>query len=184
MMMPLRAIVGLILGLSTGGLAAAPNAVPTREQPAEGRIGSEGIIFSVIEYTRWPAADKPALLCVTSGGARGAEVVRALRGKPQPQRLEAREIESNRSPPAACDVVLYEGWDPATQRKLLAAQADRPVMSIGFGSDFCSDGGILCLTLNSAADRQFEVNLDAVARSGLRINPRVLQLARPPRKPA
>lgn len=184
MMISLRMMVGLIACLFAGGLAAAPTSVPSGDQLAEGRIGPEGLIFSVIEYTRWPAADKPALLCVTSGGARGAEVARVLRGKPQAQRLEAREIDLNRSPPAACDVVLYEGWDPATLRKVLAAQADRPVMSIGFGTDFCSDGGILCLPLNSASDRQFEVNLDAVARSGLRINPRVLQLARPPRKPA
>jgi hypothetical protein len=183
-MMSLRAMAGLAICLCTGGLAAVPTPAPASERLAEGRISPEGLIFSVIEYTRWPVAGKPALLCVTSGGPRGADVVRALQARPPAQRLEAREVEPNRSPPSACDVLLFEGWDPASLRAVLRAQSDRPVMSIGFGPGFCSDGGILCLALPNATDRHFEINLDAVARSGLRINPRVLQLARPTRKPA
>lgn len=161
-----------------------PTLAAANEQLAEGRISPEGLIFSVIEYTRWPAADKPALLCVTAGGARGADLLRAMPSRPAALRLDTREIEANRNPPTACDVVVFEAWDLSIQRQVLRAQADRPVMSVGFGTEFCSDGGILCLALPHAADRHFEVNLDAVARSGLRISPRVLQLARPPRKPA
>jgi hypothetical protein len=48
---------------------------------------------------------------------------------------------------------------------------------IGEGAEFCSDGGMFCLDAGTTAAR-FTVNLDAVARSGLRVNPSVLLIAR------
>jgi hypothetical protein len=55
------------------------------------------------------------------------------------------------------------------------------VVSISEGGDQCTVGSLFCLRVG---DEQvsFEVNLDSVARSGVRIHPSVLQLSR--RKPA
>ncbi|VVQ25624.1 hypothetical protein PS928_06100 [Pseudomonas fluorescens] len=57
----------------------------------------------------------------------------------------------------------------------------RPVLSISEGSDQCTVGSLFCLW-GSDDQVSFEVNLDSVARSGVRIHPSVLQLSR--RKPA
>jgi len=53
----------------------------------------------------------------------------------------------------------------------------RPVLSISEADDLCTVGSLFCLRVN---DEQvtFEVNLDSVARSGVRIHPSVLQLSR------
>jgi hypothetical protein len=51
------------------------------------------------------------------------------------------------------------------------------VLLLGEGADFCSDGGMFCLEPGAGASR-FGANLDAIARSGLRVNPLVLRIAR------
>lgn len=182
--MSLRALAWLIILSSAGSLGLAPSWAADRELASDARLSDEGLILNIVEYTRWPGPERPRLLCTTAGSARAAALSQALKEWPQVRRLEVQEIEVNRSPPAECDVLVFEIWDLPAQRQVLRAQAERPVMTIGFGTDFCSDGGILCLTPSAAARARFEVNLDAVARSGLRINPRVLQLSRPSRKPA
>uniref|UniRef100_UPI003137AACB YfiR family protein n=1 Tax=Variovorax sp. YR752 TaxID=1884383 RepID=UPI003137AACB len=45
------------------------------------------------------------------------------------------------------------------------------------GADFCSDGGMFCLE-PAAPSVRFGANLDAIARSGLRVHPMVLRIAR------
>jgi len=51
------------------------------------------------------------------------------------------------------------------------------VLSISEGGDQCTVGSLFCLRVG---DEQvsFEVNLDSVARRGVRSHPRVLQLSR------
>lgn len=182
--MSLRALTWFVVLSSAAGLGLAPSRAAEHEPANEGRLSEEALILNVIDYTRWPGPERPRLLCATAGSARGPALLRALKDGLQARRLEVQEIEPNRSPPAECDVLVFEIWELPSQRQVLRTLAERPVMTIGFGADFCSDGGLLCLTPSAAARARFEVNLDAVARSGLRINPRVLQLSRPNRKPA
>lgn len=147
------------------------------------RLSVANVVLGIIDYSRWPQPERPALLCVTLGGAHAAALVQALPEHGLARRLAIRAVVRNKPLPAECDVVVYEGWDGAALRQALLAQATRPVMSVGVGIEFCSDGGMVCLG-QGAAEGSFEVNLDAISRSGLRVNPRVLQLARPKGQPA
>lgn len=147
------------------------------------RLSVANVLLGVIDYSRWPNPERPSLLCVTLGGAHASALFQALPEHGLARRLAIRAVVRNKPLPAECDVVVYEGWDAAALRQTLLAQAARPVMSMGFGGEFCSDGGMICLG-QGAAEGSFEVNLDAISRSGLRVNPRVLQLARPKGRPA
>ncbi|MDP3819891.1 MAG: YfiR family protein [Burkholderiales bacterium] len=147
------------------------------------RLSVANVVLGIIDYSRWPQPERPALLCVTLGGAHAAALFQALPEHGLARRLAIRAVVRNKPLPAECDVAVYEGWEAAALRQALMAQAARPVMSVGFGGEFCSDGGMICLGQDTA-EGSFEVNLDAISRSGLRVNPRVLQLARPKGRPA
>ena len=67
------------------------------------------------------------------------------------------------------------------RRQLFASLTGRPVLSISESDDLCTVGSLFCLRVTDD-QVSFEVNLDSVARSGVRIHPSVLQLSR--RKPA
>ena len=71
----------------------------------------------------------------------------------------------------------YRALAISAARNLLQSTVGRPVLMIGEGQEFCTDGGMFCLQ-PAASELGFAVNLDAVARSGLRVNPRVLRMAR------
>jgi hypothetical protein len=76
---------------------------------------------------------------------------------------------------------LHRQIDPEERRRLFASLTGHPVLSISEGGDQCTVGSLFCLRV-SDDQVSFDVNLDSVARSGVRIHPSVLQLSR--RKPA
>lgn len=146
---------------------------------AESGLDTPGLVAAILGYTAWPGAAGRSLTLCVSRSAPEADAILALADAPR-QRwpLLSRSIDADVSPPLACDIVYIEGWGLQAQRQALRDLAGRPVLSIGRGHEFCSDGGLFCLASGPAGQR-FEVNLDAVARSGLRVHPQVLRLARP-----
>ncbi|MFT7724471.1 MAG: YfiR family protein [Roseateles sp.] len=146
---------------------------------AESGLDTPELVAAILGYTVWPgAADRSLTLCVSRTAAEAGAIL-ALAGGPRVRwPLQGRSIDADAAPAAGCDIVYFEGWEPQAQREVLRGLAGRPVLSIGRGHEFCSDGGLFCLATGAAGQR-FEVNLDAVARSGLRVNPQVLRLARP-----
>jgi hypothetical protein len=91
--------------------------------------------------------------------------------------VSVRALADTSQAGSSCDVV-YVGLAAAT-RELLRHVAGHPVLMLGEGAAFCSDGGMFCLEPAAAAEQvRFNANLDAIARSGLRVNPLVLRIAR------
>lgn len=175
---PLCLVAVLCLALSWSTAARATEVSRTLVQ-AESGLGTAELVSAILGYTAWPGRERTSVvLCVS----RAAPEAAAILSQAQQQRLRwplvGRGIEVDEPPPAACDAIYFEGWQAQAQRQALRGLAGRPVLSIGSGSEFCSDGGLFCLAPGSAGLR-FEVNLDAVARSGLRVHPQVLRLARP-----
>ncbi|MNV82607.1 hypothetical protein D3C71_1763520 [compost metagenome] len=77
----------------------------------------------------------------------------------------------------ACDAIYIGKLDQAQRDRLFQSLSGQPVLSISEADDSCTVGSLFCLRVS---DQQvaFEVNLDSVARSGVRIHPSVLQLSR------
>jgi hypothetical protein len=80
-----------------------------------------------------------------------------------------------------CNAVYIGRLTNEERSRLFTSLIGKPVLSISEGGDQCTVGSLFCLRVG---DEQvsFEVNLDSVARSGVRIHPSVLQLSR--RRPA
>lgn len=161
-----------LLGLPLGLLGA--------ETPrlAQSQLGVPGVVLGIIGYTAWPEPNDVLQVCLTRSAPEASELVRQLPLQPGRRRLEPVMVEANQRLPPQCDVLFVDGWSAAALREVLTELAFRPVLTVGRGPEFCTDGGMFCLEPDPQGGTRFEVNLDAVARSGLRVHPQVLRLAR------
>ena len=83
---------------------------------------------------------------------------------------------------AACEVVYLGDLSDAERQRVSAAVTGRPVLTIAEHDPSCTAGSMFCLNVDGERVT-FDINLDAVARSGVRVHPNVLNLARRPVTP-
>ncbi|WP_213940936.1 YfiR family protein [Pseudomonas sp. dw_612] len=171
-------LVGLLC-LLTGIASAQPEtAVGMADQRAK---AVTQVVLGILSYARWPVEPAQLRLCVVGPTEYTDDLVKGstqATGRPVTVR---RLLADNPAIAGECDAV-YIGKLTADERsRLFASLIGQPVLSISESSDQCTVGSLFCLRV-SDDQVSFEVNLDSVARSGVRIHPSVLQLSR--RKPA
>jgi hypothetical protein len=147
--------------------------VPSPTQSDEAAVTQ--VVLGIISYTRWPV-ELPALhLCVlaTPRWAAGLlQQARQVRDRPVlPRRLQSLD-ESD-----GCNIIYTGAISDAERQALSERLAGSPVLSISENDPDCSIGSMFCLNVRDGRVT-FMVNLDSVARSGVRVNPAVLQLGR------
>ncbi len=77
---------------------------------------------------------------------------------------------------SACSVLYFEEFDLNRDRRFLGAVASSPILTVSDLPDFAQKGGMIqLLAVNNRL--RFAVNLGAVRRAGLRLNPKLLKLA-------
>jgi YfiR/HmsC-like len=76
-----------------------------------------------------------------------------------------------------CDAVYIGSLPLATQRQLTSAVRGRGVLTIAENDPGSSSEAMFALTFKPAG-LSFRLNIDAVSRSGLRVDPRVLRVAK------
>lgn len=133
------------------------------------------IVGGIVSYARWPneAAGTVRVMCLV-GAPR-------LTDRMAPDVPGAGSVIVRRASAAAvtgqtdCDI-LFLGRMPATDRQdLIAWVRRRPVLTITDDDPSCLYGAMFCLK-NNGAHLSFSVNLDAIGRGPLRIDPRVLRI--------
>jgi hypothetical protein len=191
MMLRWRAGLGLGVGLGWMTLSSAVWAAPQAADPAAGSIAVASTnstanalrltvvdaVLGILAHTRWPQrAAQPLQLCVNERSSSVLEL-RSLHDSVSPGKLApVRLVDLADELPLDCDAVYLGAGPPAVEP--LAQLIGRPVLSMGEGAEFCSRGGLFCLVPRSGGLR-VEVNLDAVARSGLHVHPQVLKIGQP-----
>lgn len=171
-------LVGLLWLLT--GAAVAQSQAPTGMAEQRAKSVTQ-VVLGILSYARWPVEPAQLRLCIVGPTEYTDDLVKGTTqatGRPVTVR---RLLADNPAIVGECDAV-YIGKLTADERaRLFASLIGHPVLSISEGGDQCTVGSLFCLRVG---DEQvsFEVNLDSVARSGVRIHPSVLQLSR--RKPA
>lgn len=171
-------LVGLLCLLTGAAMAQAQTPVGMAEQRAQ---SVTQVVLGILSYARWPVEPTQLRLCIVGPTEYTDDLVKGTTqatGRPVAVR---RLLADNPAIVSECDAV-YIGKLTADERsRLFTSLIGHPVLSISEGGDQCTVGSLFCLRVG---DQQvsFEVNLDSVARSGVRIHPSVLQLSR--RKPA
>ena len=135
------------------------------------------VVQGIVSYTRWPTPPAVFRLCVVGQTDYAAGLFQSgLQIDGVQLRAQRKTIDDNQLG-AACDVV-YSGALTETERTILRNElAGHPVLTISEHDPFCSDSNAFCLAIHGTAV-SFSVNLDSIARSGVRVDPHVLLLGR------
>ncbi|KFC06527.1 YfiR family protein [Trabulsiella guamensis ATCC 49490] len=133
------------------------------------------IVSGIVSYTRWPDLTGAPRLCIFSS----SRFMQALsNGASAPLPYQPVVVKNDHEALAAgCNALYFGNESPSQQIALTGKLQPRPVLSIAEQNPECAAGSAFCLIFHSATVK-FSVNLDVLTRSGVRVNPEVLMLAR------
>ena len=139
------------------------------------------VVLGIISFTHWPTPPARLRLCVTGRPNYAHGLIDTLQAGSTP--LDVQRIGSD-DPAigAVCDVVYFGDLSDDERKQIRAAVAGHPVLTISEHNPSCTTGSMFCLNVDDEPIT-FDINLDAVARSGVRVQPNVLKLARRPLTP-
>lgn len=158
---PLNAAADMPLGaMTTGGSPYSGAAART--------------VKGIMEYSRWPQRRDPLVLCVAGPALHAAQLgsLRMADGR----QVQRRSVAASPAALAGCDVVYIGQVALPIQRQLTAAVRGRGVLTIAEADPANASEAMFALTYKSNA-LSFRLNIDAVSRSGMKVDPRVLRVA-------
>jgi hypothetical protein len=125
----------------------------------------------------FPLPKSPFVICVFGDFSFGTSLAEAARKETfHGRKLEVRWV---RKIPElrACQILFVSHSEAARYGQVLAAVANQQVLTVGETSDFLKAGGAVCFSFEKEV-LQFEVNLAAASGAGLKMNSRLLTLAK------
>ncbi|HBV89530.1 MAG TPA: DUF4154 domain-containing protein [Pantoea sp.] len=133
------------------------------------------IVSGIISFTHWQNLNRPPELCVftsarhlslpeNSAAAAATFTVLYLAG--------AGDSAMHR-----CDAIYFGDQTPQQQVDIIEKLKGRAVLTLAENNAECTLGAAFCLIFQPD-HTHFSVNLDSLARSGVRVNPDVLLLSR------
>lgn len=154
-------------------------AAPARAQQADPGLDLRETLTGILAYTRWPQPPKPLRLCVIGQSPHVESLLQQGLTRTGQWPLPALRPRPELPLADQCDVLYVGEFDPDQWLRLLPSLAGRGVLTVCEHSPSCASGGMVRMQIDPAARHvRFEVNLDAVARSTVRIHPQVLKLGR------
>lgn len=162
-------------------IAAAPVGIPVSVRVDGSRdamaTGTAKVVGAMLTYTRWPGrSDTPLRLCIVGPAVfagRFSEMIvpggREVRIAPVPA--------SAQSLPGNCDAVYMGELAMPVMRQITARLRGAPVLTIAEADPLCRSEAMFCLVYERQA-LSFQLNIDAVSRSAVTVDPRVLRLSR------
>ncbi|KIH85447.1 YfiR family protein [Pseudomonas batumici] len=157
-------------------ISIAQDAAPTGAADQRAQAVTQ-VVLGILSYARWPVEPEQLRLCIVGPTEYTDDLVKGTTQATGRPVLVQRLLASSPALGSACDAVYIGKLSSDERSRLFTALSGHAVLSISEGGDQCTVGSLFCLRV---ADNQvsFEVNLDSVARSGVRIHPSVLQLSR------
>jgi hypothetical protein len=159
-------------------LVLTPVLAQTEVQPGpDGQaLAVADIVAGILSYSRWPDNRGPVTLCVLGQSAMAMRIYsRTLVGGRQ---MVARRLPGLPAPDDRCDALFIATLPSAEQQRVLRAVIDRPVLTLDDGMNGCAIGVMFCIRPAARGGMTFDLDIDAVSRSQVRVDPRVLSLGR------
>jgi hypothetical protein len=139
------------------------------------------VVLGIISFTHWPTPPARLQLCVTGRPDYAHGLVDTLQAGSTP--LDVQRIGfDDPAIGAACNVVYLGNLSDDERKQVRATAAGHPVLTVSEYDPSCTSGSMFCLNVDDE-HITFDINLDAVARSGVRVHPNVLNLGRRPLTP-
>lgn len=156
-------------------------ALPLGAQPPSAGLDVRETLSGILAYTRWPKESDPLRLCVTGSSPHAEQLLQNGLSRPGKPLTVVQRVQPDAKIADVCDALYVGELEADAWRELLPGLAGRAVLTICERSEACASGGMVRLDIDEKSQHvRFEVNLDAVARSTVRIHPQVLRLGRRP----
>lgn len=135
------------------------------------------IVSGIVSYTRWPSLSGQPKLCVYASSHYTQQALSSEEGQSELPYTPVIVRNDQEALSATCDAIYFGAESPAKQLELISQYQGRALLLISEQNPECVIGSAFCLIIDHNQVR-FSVNLDALTRSGVRVNPDVLMLAR------
>ncbi|WP_159166209.1 MULTISPECIES: YfiR family protein [Aeromonas] len=134
-------------------------------------------VLDILSYTRWPTEPEALRLCIAAP-TEYATALFAIKQQANGRPVSVRRYDvEDEMLGRQCDVLYLGVLAPERRLPLFQRLRGHAILSISEQSAECTADAVFCLLIGSERIR-FRVNLDALARSGVRVHPAVLKLAR------
>lgn len=169
-----------LLGLAWAQtLSAAPPMTPVSVPFGEGADpearGAARMVGNILEYTRWPTPPEQVGICVIGPTRHGSRLgdISLPDGTPVARYLLAPDTDIV---PDLCNALYLGNLDPDEMQRWTTTVRGAPIVTIAENDPACRSEAMFCLVFLEDA-MAFQLNIDAVSRSGVRIDPRVLRMS-------
>jgi hypothetical protein len=171
-----RCVAALLAVLAGSSAAAAPDTELEYDVKVE-------FIERFTHFVDWPpelfpSEDTAFVLCAVGQGPLSSRLERLVaRGgiKGHPARI--RHVGRNGSTDG-CHLLYIAPTDPDQAGRILDRTQGKPVLSIGDTPGFAEQGVLINLFLDESSRVRFQINVDAVRASRLRVSAKLMSLAR------
>jgi hypothetical protein len=170
--------LGLALCSSTSH--AQPNNEPGLQVAAQDRPGILDTVRGILGYVRWPTEPNPIRVCVLGSNVPATKLLSSGLADLGERKVQVLQPESEVGIAQRCDAIFVAANSPLPWRKIFEQTNGQPVLTLCERSPACATGSMFYLDISPQDHVQFEVDIDAVARSSVRVNPQVLRLGRRP----
>lgn len=133
------------------------------------------IVSGIISFTHWKDLKKPPELCVFSSAQHLSLPVNSA--SPAATFTVVYLAGAGDLAMHQCDALYFGDQTPQQQANLIAQFKGRAVLTLAENNAECTLGAAFCLIFQPD-HTHFSVNLDSLARSGVRVSPDVLLLSR------
>jgi hypothetical protein len=172
----MRLLLHFVVLLATSALASA--ATSTQTSPLELRAA---FVFNFAKFTEWPtsvvAEDAPITLCVIDDERAFDVFRRVAKGRSVGSHGLAVRMLRLEDDLRGCQVVYAPVLDASRAADLLASIGDAPILTISDYEQFARTGGVANFIVEDGMVR-FAINADSAQRARLRINSRLMALAK------
>jgi hypothetical protein len=160
-------------------LVGAGNAIARTQSMPRNAVLSAAFVFNFAKFTDWPslADGAPIVACVYGDDGIASALVDTVRG--QTINGHAIDVRPSKDDGAfrLCQLLFVGAAERRRAQAALVSISTLPVLTVSDSAGFALTGGIIELYVDDGHMR-FSINMTAVERSGLHINPRLLGLAR------
>lgn len=146
------------------------------EDSADGMArGVNRMIGGIISYASWSGEPRatPRTMCVIGAPRLSNAIAPRVAGGPLIS--VRRTTVAGATGDDGCDILFLGRMPAADRQRLIAWVRARPVLTITDDDPDCSYGAMFCLS-GRATSLSFSVNLDAIGRGTVRVDPRVLKI--------
>ncbi|WP_158602010.1 YfiR family protein [Pararobbsia silviterrae] len=176
----MRAALAMTLVSATCAFAQTPPNSPNPPDAATPNDANGAVrraVSGIVSYTHWPSGLSNVRLCVvgTPHDWTTAASDTTLPFAP-PTSIKARLVTDD-ALPTQCDAVYVGALSDAERGDLFARIAGHPILTIDENDRACTKGAMFCIHVDDVRV-SFDINLDSISRGGVRVSPRVLELAR------